>query len=187
MSAQLHLVSDAPATYADLEAAPAGYTVELIGGRLHAQPRPRLRHARAAIGLGALLAPPFDWGEGGPGGWVILEEPELHFIRDREVLVPDLGGWRAERLAGMDPDAHRFEVIPDWICEILSPSTARYDRADKLPIYQQRGVPWIWLIDPILRRVEVIGETTVVYEDPLEPVHMPPFDTLALPLQRLWL
>ncbi|MGF1615715.1 MAG: hypothetical protein ACFCVA_17910 [Gammaproteobacteria bacterium] len=110
MSARLHLISDAPATYADLEAAPTGYTVELIGGRLHAQPRPRLRHARASMSLGELLGPPFNWEDGGPGGWIILLQPELHIARDTEVLVPDLGGWHAQRLATMDPDEHRFEV-----------------------------------------------------------------------------
>ena len=197
MSAQLHLISDAPATYADLEAAPAGYTIELIGGRLHAQPRPRFRHARAAMSLGELLGPPFNWGDGGgPGGWVILVEPELHIVRDTEVLVPDLGGWKAERLAGMNPDEHRFEVTPDWVCEILSSSTERYDRQDKLPVYARWGVPWVWLVDPSLKRIEVYwhaGQDLVLHNEvsqqpgDTDPLCLPPFEAVALPVQRLWL
>lgn len=196
MSDQRHLISDSPATYADLQAAPASYTVELIGGRLHAQPRPRLRHARASSRLVNLIGPPFDLGDGGPGGWIILEGPELHVVRDVEVLVPDLAGWNAERLAAMSPDEHRVEVVSDWVCEIVSPSTERYDRNDKLPIYARWGVPWVWLIDPGLKRIEVYRHTAGRYmcekeavqlPNDIEPVRLPPFEAVALPVHRLWL
>jgi Uma2 family endonuclease len=96
---------------------------------------------------------PFDRGRGGPGGWRILVEPEIHFVRDREVCVSDLAGWRRERLAELPRD-QRFDVVPDWVCEILSPSTESKDREIKMPIYARYGVPFAWLIDPLKRKVE---------------------------------
>ena len=83
---------------------------------------------------------------GGPGGWILLDEPELHLHGD--VLVPDLAGWRRERMPEL-PDAAAFELAPDWICEVLSPSTAASDRAEKMPIYARERVAHVWLVDPI--------------------------------------
>lgn len=102
---------------------------EIVGGVLHAHPRPSARHAVAASAVGANLFMPFHSGRSGPGGWWMLVEPELHIVRDEVVLVPDLGGWRRQRMPRL-PEDHRFQVVPDWICEILSPSTERYDRED---------------------------------------------------------
>src|ERR1700744_4250912 len=126
------------ATYADLLAAPENLVAEIIHGVLSTQPRPALPHTRAPSRLGAKLGGPFDLGDGGPGGWVILDEPELH-LRDSDVLVPDLAGWRLRRMPRLPLEATAVELAPDWVCEVLSPSTAATDRADKLPIYAAEG------------------------------------------------
>src|SRR6187402_351383 len=133
-----------PATYADLVAAPEHLVAELIDGVLYTQPRPRGRHAQAASVLGMDLGSPFHRGRGGPGGWIILYEPELHLAE--HVLVPDLAGWRRERLPEV-PDAAYFELAPDWVCEVLSPGTALFDRRRKVPVYAQARVEHVWLVD----------------------------------------
>lgn len=148
------LKSDPIATYQDLIDLPPRLTGELIHGVLHAMPRPKARHLRAEMRLGRYLGNPFEDGIGGPGGWIILIEPELHLVRDTLVLVPDLAGWRKERMPDL-PDDHRFTVTPDWICEILSPTTQRYDRDEKMPIYAEHGVAWAWLVDPEATTLEV--------------------------------
>ncbi|MDR2154115.1 MAG: Uma2 family endonuclease, partial [Burkholderiaceae bacterium] len=114
-----------PATYEDLCALPPNRVGEIVRGVLYSHPRPASRHARSSSVLGGKLYPRFDEGDGGPGGWWILDEPELHLGDD--VLVPDLGGWRRERMP-VFPDVAWFDLAPDWICEVLSPSTARLDR-----------------------------------------------------------
>jgi len=176
------------ATYEDLLAVPEGLVAELIGGELVTQPRPASRHARAGSRLGALLDGPFDRGSGGPGGWLLLDEPELHL--GSEVLVPDLGGWRRERMPEM-PDVAYFELAPDFCCEILSPSTAQIDRVRKMPVYAQHGVGHVWLVDPVLRSLEVFAldgqsyRVTSAHAE-AEVVHAPPFDAIGLDLSLLW-
>jgi len=133
------------ACYEDLLDLPEHLVGEIIHGVLHSHPRPALRHARAASSLGMELGPPFQRGRGGPGGWWILDEPELHL--GAHVVVPDLAGWQRSRVPQL-PDAAYIELPPDWICEVLSPATAKLDRTQKLPIYAQFGVQWAWLIDP---------------------------------------
>lgn len=130
------------ASYDDILALPEHVTGEIIDGELHTQPRPTSRHARVELGIGRALFGSFDLGDGGPGGWVILSEPELHL--GPHVLVPDLAGWRRERLP-LIPDGP-IEVASDWVCEILSPGTARKDRARKLPLYGRLGVAHAWLV-----------------------------------------
>src|SRR6187402_3256932 len=125
------------ATYEDLLQVPEHLVGEIVDGELVTSPRPAAAHARASSSLGGELYGPFDRGRGGPGGWIILDEPELHLLG--HVLVPDLAGWRRERMPEL-PDAKAFELAPDWACEVLSPSTAKVDRADKVPIYAQAGV-----------------------------------------------
>ena len=137
-----------------VDALPEGVTGEVIRGQLYAFPRPSARHGLAASNLGGDLINPYSRGRGGPGGWWIIGEPEVHFVRDVEFCVPDIGGWRRERMPAL-PDDHRFEVVPDWVCEIASPSTARYDRHTKLPVYERHGVPLVWLVDPLERWLEV--------------------------------
>src|SRR5512142_1943672 len=108
------------ATYDDLLGLPSHVVGELLEGSLVVSPRPASRHARAASGLGGELHGPFQRGRGGPGGWIILDEPELHL--GGNVLVPDLAGWRRERMPQL-PDVAAFELAPDWVCEVLSAST----------------------------------------------------------------
>jgi Uma2 family endonuclease len=178
-----------PATYADVLAAPPGRVAELVAGALYTHPRPASRHARAASSLGGELHGPFDRGSGGgPGGWVLLDEPELHLGGD--VVVPDLGGWRRARMPEL-PDAPFFELAPDWVCEVLSPSTAGFDRDVKLPVYARAGVPHVWLVDPGLARLEVLrlgagGYRVVETCHGDEEVRCWPFEAVALPLGALW-
>src|SRR5829696_4191700 len=143
------------ATYADLEAVPPGKVAELIGGQLYVMPRPAPRHANAAGRLQGKLSGPFDLGEGGPGGWWILPEPELHFPDpaapgEIDAVVPDVAGWRVERMPEL-PETAYCPLAPDWICEVLSPSTEKADRHEKMPLYAREGVRWAWLVDPIAR------------------------------------
>lgn len=121
------------ATYQDVLDAPENMIAEIIRGALHLQPRPASRHGRAASALGAKIGAPFDFDEGGPGGWWILDEPELHFGDD--VLVPDIAGWRRERMPEFLIVA-AFTLAPDWVCEVLSPGTRRRDLTDKREIYR---------------------------------------------------
>jgi Uma2 family endonuclease len=139
--------------YEKLESLPDELMAEIIDGQLHTQPRPGPTHAVAASNLGAELIGPYSRAKGGPGGWWIIFEPELHFRRDAEVLVPDLAAWKRERMPELPPD-QRFEVRPDWICEVLSPSTRSKDREIKMPLYARYGVPYVWLVDPKVRTLE---------------------------------
>jgi len=176
--------------YAQLEALSANLIGEIIDGRLYAQPRSANPHALAGSGLGMDIGGAYHRGRGGPGGWWILDEPEIHFIRDTEVMVPDLAGWRRERMPRLPRD-HRIEVAPDWVCEILSPSTARTDRVIKMPVYARYGVPYLWLVDPLVHTLEAFalhdGRWTVIglfQEQDL--VSVEPFAEIALELGGLW-
>ena len=141
------------ATYQDVVDAPAHMVAELIDGQLFLQPRPARGHAKVASVLGALILPPYQLGVGGPGGWEIVDEPEIHL--GRNVLVPDLAGWRIDVSDPYDGLQTYFMAVPQWVCEVLSKSTARKDRAYKLPLYARAGVEHAWLIDPATQRVEI--------------------------------
>ncbi|NOY92620.1 MAG: Uma2 family endonuclease [Deltaproteobacteria bacterium] len=176
------------ATYEDVLAAPAHLVAQLVDGELITQPRPAYRHARAGWKLGGLLDGPFDGGQGGPGGWLLLFEPELHL--GPHVLVPDIAGWRRERMPEL-PDVAYSELAPDFCCEILSPSTARLDRTRKLPIYGEQGVGHVWLVDPDAKTLEVFaldGQTYRFVSSHVEDdvVRAVPFDAVPLELGRLW-
>ena len=125
------------ATYDDLLAIPDHLVAEILDGELHATPRPAIPHAVASSSLGVEIGGPFGTGRGGPGGWWILIEPEIHLAAD--VVVPDLAGWRRAKLPEM-PRTAFLELAPDWVCEIVWPSTERIDRGKKLPIYAREGV-----------------------------------------------
>jgi Uma2 family endonuclease len=176
------------ATYADLLAVPDNLVAEIIHGQLVTHPRPAAAHARAASVLGSELTGPFDRGKGGPGGWLILDEPELHL--GGHILVPDLAAWRRERMPEL-PDATAFELAPDWVCEVLSPTTAATDRADKMPIYAAQAVRHLWLIDPLTRTLEAYrlesGRYSVLgtwHGDATSPIE--PFEAVPLDLGALW-
>lgn len=179
-----------PSLYEQLLALPEHVTGEILNGELYAMPRPSGRHGLAATRLGSDLAGPFDFGRGGPGGWWIITEPEVHFVRDKEMAVPDLAGWRRERMLSV-PDDQRFEVVPDWICEILSPSTAKKDRVVKLPVYAHYGVAHVWIVDPLAQTLEAFalqeGRWTLIatLKDD-DKVAVPPFDAVEFSLADLW-
>lgn len=179
---------DHPATYDDLIAQPERVVAEIVDGELHASPRPSPRHAVAAFELGNSLGPPFGRGHGGPGGWLILAEPELHLGVD--VLIPDLAGWRRERMTTL-PTTAFFTLAPDWICEVLSPSTEHLDRGQKLPIYARAGVAYAWLADPIARTLEAFerddtGWVLLSCGRDTDVVRAAPFDAVPLELALLW-
>ena len=177
------------ATYQDVLDAPEHMVAELIDGALSLQPRPASRHGQASARLSGLLIPPFDLARGGPGGWVIHFEPELHLGKD--VLVPDLAGWRRADHPSLDLTTAYIDAAPDWVCEVLSPSTQRLDRVRKLPRYAAAGVGHAWLVDPLARTLEVLelrGGTWAIVgtfaEDAI--VEAPPFAAVPLELGLLW-
>lgn len=178
------------AQYADLFTLPPHQVGEIIDGVLYAQPRPAARHSRASSVLGGVVEPAFGHGRGGPGGWIILDEPELHLGLEPDILVPDLAGWRRERMPEL-PDTAFLTLAPDWVCEVLSPSTHKLDRSKKLPVYQRERVAHVWLVDPIARTLEIFrldGDSyrfIVTYADD-EPCRAEPFDAIELELGALW-
>lgn len=176
------------ATYEDVLATPPHLVAEILYGRLYTHPRPAPKHARASSMLGGKLVDPFDNGERGPGGWWILDEPEIHL--GEQILVPDLAGWRRTRMPQL-PDRAWFDLAPDWVCEVLSPSTARTDRSLKIPLYADHRVGHIWLVDPTLKTLECYALRdnkwlllTTLKED--DAVRLPPFDAIEFPLGSLW-
>ena len=178
-----------PASYQDVLDAPEGMVAELIGGALHLHPRPASPHGRATSGLGAELWMAFDRGRTGPGGWWILDEPEIHFS-EGDVFVPDLAGWRRETMPRFEVAAHH-RIVPDWACEVLSPRTRGYDVTEKRAVYGRRGVRHLWFVDPDARTLEgfafeagswrLVGAAHGDAE-----VRMAPFEAIAIPLATLW-
>ena len=177
------------ATYDDLYGIPDNTTGEIINGELIVTPRPSRRHTLTASLLGARVITPYYYGEGGgPGGWVILDEPEIGL--GENILVPDLAGWRKERYPEEEPH-NWISVPPDWVCEILSPATAKIDKAGKMPIYAEHGVPHLWLIDPIAKTLDVFrletGRWVVagLYAE-ADKVRAEPFAQIEIDLLDLW-
>ena len=178
-----------PATYADLEAVPSHLVAEIIDGELLTHPRPSPRHGVAASALSIALGEPFQLGgRGGPGGWIFVDEPELHL--GENVVVPDIGGWRRERLPRLS-DAAYFDIVPDWVCEVISGSTERRDRTVKSRIYAQAQIPHFWLIDPRLQILEAFELrerhwTQIGAWNSADIVRAPPFDAISFSLADLW-
>jgi len=178
-----------PATLADLEALPATWRGEIIDGELYAHPRPDANHSNIETACAEDLRGPFHRGRGGPGGWWILIEPGIEVPGSPE-FSPDLAGWRRDRLARL-PIGKRIDVVPDWVCEVHSPSTRAYDLAVKHPFYARIGVAWSWYVDPDVRVVRVsrlvsgqwvehavfAGDTTVRAE---------PFEAIEIDLSAWW-
>jgi Uma2 family endonuclease len=179
---------DRPATYDDLVKLPDHLVAEIVAGELHASPRPAPPHTEAGAALGGLLMPAFAWGRGGPGGWWVLDEPELHLGAD--VLVPDVAGWRKTRMP-QRPATAFYPLAPDWVCEILSPPTAVIDRSKKLAIYAREGVAHAWLVDPVLQTLEVLrlenGRWVLLGTHAgNEVVRAEPFAEIDFELRLLW-
>jgi Uma2 family endonuclease len=182
-------IKEAVPAYEDLLRLPDHVVGEIVAGELHVSPRPAAPHARASTVLGSEITGPFDRGRGGPGGWWILDEPELHLGSD--VMVPDLAGWRRERMPSI-PDVAWFDLAPDWVCEIVSPGTMQLDRTRKMPAYADHEVAHLWIIDPLAKTLEVFGlvdgscrmESTHAGDD---IVRAAPFDAIEIELGALWI
>ncbi|HEX8699491.1 MAG TPA: Uma2 family endonuclease [Myxococcaceae bacterium] len=177
------------ATYEDLLALPENLIGQIIAGELIASPRPANDHAVATSTLGGELLGPFQRARGGPGGWWIIDKPELHLGKD--VLVPDLAGWRRTHLPVV-PRKPFFTLAPDWVCEVLSPSSVGIDRVRKKHIYAREGVEFVWILDPVGRTLEAFQlqegrwlELGSWGDD--ERVRVAPFDAIELELSALWL
>ena len=177
------------ATYQDLYGVSSDMTGEIIDGELIVTPRPSRKHTYATSALGSAIIHSYQFGRnGGPGGWVIIIEPEIKL--GEHIMVPDLAGWREERY--LDEEPHNWiSVPPDWTCEMLSPSTRRLDRMEKMPIYAQYGVHYLWLTDPEEKTLEVYrlkeGEwvVTKLFKDEVR-VRAEPFTEIEIDLSDLW-
>src|SRR5262245_8065756 len=179
------------ATYDDLMQVPDHMVAEIIDGELVTSPRSSSPHAFAASALGQDIGPLSrrPGAPGGPGGWWILDEPELHFGED--VLVPDLAGWRQERMPTV-PNVPFFALPPDWVCEVVSPRTGRIDRTRKMAIYGREGIRHLWLVDPLARTLEVYGRDedrwgVAATHGGEECVRVEPFEVLEIDVARWWL
>ncbi|MBI4955266.1 MAG: Uma2 family endonuclease [Myxococcales bacterium] len=178
-----------PATHADLEALPPGLKGEILDGELFVQPRPRARHANIELLIGSDVGGPYQRGRGGPGGWWILVEPGIELPGAPEV-APDLAGWRRESLPALPAD-EPIRVVPEWVCEILSPASRGYDQLKKRPFYARAGVRWLWYVDPEAHTLTasrlVAGQwlEVGVFGDE-EKVRVEPFDVAELDLAEWW-
>ena len=178
----------ARATYQDVLDAPAHRIAEIVEGVLHTHPRPAMPHALASSVLGRRVGTAYHDKIGGPGGWWIIDEPELHLGED--VLVPGLAGWCRERMPDY-PETAYVALAPDWVCEVLSVSTRRLDLHGKRPIYAREGVPHLWLVDPAHRALEAFelhdGRWALIAsakDD--DPICIRPFDAVTFSLGDLW-
>ena len=181
---------NSPEVEAAYAAAPDRMKAEILEGVFYMMNRPRTEHTGVASRLGMVLGSPFDLGVGGPGGWVILDEPELHLGRRPDKLGPDLAGWRRERMPKL-PRTAEITVAPDWVCEVLSESTEDRDRVTRKRIYRREGVGHYWLIDPIERVMEVFrleaGRWKLLAEHQGDgKARVEPFEAIELDLSLLW-
>ena len=169
---------------------PAHLVAEVLDGALHVFPRPRGEHANVTTNLTGWVKPAFGRRRGGHGGWILLFEPELHAGPGPDIVVPDVAGWRRERLPGA-PDTAFFPLAPDWVCEVLSPSTEHIDRNEKLPIYARESVRHVWLIEPEKKHLEVLELDGASYRSTgawtgEATVRAAPFEAEPLQLGELW-
>jgi Uma2 family endonuclease len=186
--------SPKPATLADLDALPPGIVGEIIEGVLYTMTKPRMPHQRTTRTIGGGVGDPFDDGRGGPGGWWIVTEPGIELPNHTKEISPDVAGWRRERMPKM-PRKGPITVVPDWVCEILSPTTRRHDMIHKLPYYAKVGVPYLWLVD-LDARVMTAQQLSVTtgqagwmsigtYSDETE-ARVPPFDAVPFNIASWW-
>ncbi|MBF0474802.1 MAG: Uma2 family endonuclease [Deltaproteobacteria bacterium] len=178
------------ATYEDLYGVPENMTGEIIYGELTVTPRPSTKHILTTSALNAKIIPPYYFGDGGgPGGWIILIGPEIALVEN--ILVPDLAGWKRDRFPKRQ-EHNWIDVVPDWVCEVLSPSTALRDRTKKMAIYAEYGVGYLWFIDPVHMTVDIFRLESSRWV-PLgvfggnEKVRLEPFQQIEIDLGHLWL
>jgi len=180
-------------TLADLDGLPPGIIGEIIEGVLYTMTKPRARHQRTTTRIGAGVGDPFDVGSGGPGGWWIITEPGIE-LPDTPEISPDVAGWRRERMPDLPLD-EPIRVVPDWVCEILSPTTRRHDMLRKQPYYAKVGVPFMWLVDIEARVLtahrldssewRIIGTYSDEIEDEIE-ARIAPFDAVPFNVAGWW-
>jgi Uma2 family endonuclease len=180
------------ATFEDLLKLGEDVRAEVIAGELLASPAPLPRHSKAQGAIRRFIGGPYDDddGHGGPGGWWIFVEVDIR-LTTHNIVRPDVAGWRRERLAqpgGVRP----IEVIPDWICEIASPSTAARDRVTKRALYARHRVPHYWIVDPEARTLEALildGDhwTEAGAWDSSAVARIPPFTDVEIEVGRLFL
>jgi Uma2 family endonuclease len=180
------------ATYQDLLRLADDVRAEILAGDIVTAPAPLPKHSKAQRALGGFIGRPFDddHEHGGPGGWWIFIEVDIQFAA-HDVVRPDLSGWRRERLA--DPGEQRpIEVTPDWVCEVLSPSTAARDKVAKRKLYAKHGVRHYWIVDVDARTLEAFelrrGQWVLLdsYDD-ASAARIPPFEQVELAIGRLFL
>lgn len=178
------------ATYDDLLAIPEDVKAEILGGELVTQPSPSFSHVKVQGGMSHYLGGPFDFDHDGPDGWWIVCEIDVR-LSPHDIVRPDVVGWRRSRLSsphGMRP----VDVVPDWICEVLSPSTTKHDRFHKFRLYARHGVPYYWLVDPVARLLEANAldggqwKNIGVFDETAR-ARIPPFEAVELPVGRLFL
>jgi Uma2 family endonuclease len=175
------------ATYDDVLNAPETKVAEIIDGVLYLSPVCELPVNMATASLIGIIGGPFRRARGGPGGWWFLYRPELHFGED--VIVPDIAGWRHSRMPRV-PDAAFISLPPDWLCEMLSPTTEKLDRT-KLGIYANERVPHVWLADAGRQTLEVLTlsgsrlVTQATYRAQ-ERIRAEPFEAIEIELAFLW-
>jgi Uma2 family endonuclease len=177
------------ATRADLEPLPENVVGEIIEGVLYTFPRPRPVHTHVEGCVLGDLQMPFERGRGGPGGWWVLVEPGIELPGSPEV-VPDVAGWRKERMPVLPAD-QPIDVVPDWVCEILSPNTRAHDLRVKRPFYARVGVRYLWFVDLDTRTLTVSKlvhgrwlELGIYSES--DVVRAEPFDAVEITLRDWW-
>lgn len=190
MGSEARKIDKKQATYQDIIDLPEHITGQLIAGELITSPRPRVSHAHTSSNLGIEIGGQFRRSSNGsPGGWWFLDEPELHFGDD--VLVPDMAGWKKEKMPVLPNEAY-ITVAPNWVCEVLSKSTARIDRIKKLPVYAREKVDHVWLVDPENQTLEVYARQNEQWlllgsYGGDARVRAVPFDAIELDLSSIWL
>jgi Uma2 family endonuclease len=173
--------------YEQLQALPENLTGEILNNQLHTMPRPSGRHALAETALVSGLYQSYGRSS---SGWWLLVEPEIHFKINAEIAVPDIAGWRRERLPTL-PETPGFTVVPDWLGEMLSPSTKNKDRGTKMPLYARYGLPFVWLVDPLektLAAYELIEQQWQLLGQwqGQTQVFVKPFEGIMIELKALW-
>lgn len=183
------VVLDRPATMADLDTLPRTWRGEIIHGTLYAFPRPRAPHQRASGGISTDLRDPFDRGRGGPGGWWIVIEPGIEVPGAKEIS-PDVAGWRREKMPAL-PRSGPIRVVPDWVCEVLSPSTRGYDLVIKRRFYAEIGVPYLWYVEPLAKAITASKQVGGQWMEigawgKGEKARIEPFEAVELDLSGWW-
>jgi Uma2 family endonuclease len=176
-------------TYEDLCNVPDDMTGEIIDGELSLTPMPSKQQIHTGTKLANAVVAAYHFGTKGPGGWIILDEPDLAFGED--ILVPELAGWKEDRFI-VSWEHHWISVAPDWVCEIISPETAQRDRTQKMPIYERNGVSYVWLIDPAEKSLEIFRLESGKWGAPTlytgnDKVRAEPFEQTEINLGDLWL